>query len=147
MNSFFATSIIAKNENQITRVLKKRQLDNRHYLIMPVNYQNHWYFAVFQEGEIVVFDSMAKSPAQYLQMDIFKNALKFSKFFYGGEYRLVVRPDYPQQNNYSDCGVFMLMGIRDTLRDLQWSYHQGDMKFKRIQIAHEVLKEKLMYNG
>jgi len=58
-----------------------------------------------------------------------------------------VRTDFPQQNNYYDCGVFMLMGIRDILRDKQWSYHQGDIAFKRIQIAYEILEENLIYTS
>lgn len=45
----------------------------------------------------------------------------------------------------SDCGVFMLMGIRDILEDKCWNFHQGDIPFKRIQIAWEVLEEQLIY--
>ncbi len=56
-----------------------------------------------------------------------------------------MRGDYPQQDNYYDCGVFMLMGIRDTLRLKQWSFHQGDIRFKRVQISHEILREKLLF--
>lgn len=51
---------------------------------------------------------------------------------------------YPQQNNGYDCGVFMLMGIRDCLRQREWSFRQGDMRFKRIQLACEVYNEELM---
>ena len=67
---------------------------------------------------------------------IFKHALKFAKMFYGKDCPLSVCEDYSQQDNYYDCGVFMLMGIRDVLRGTRWSCHQGDMRFKRIQIAH-----------
>ena len=81
----------------------------------------------------------------YLEDPIFQGALKFAKMFYESEHQVVVRLDFPQQDNYYDCGIFMLMGIRDILRHKQWSFHQGDMKFKRIQIAYEILVENLTY--
>lgn len=112
---------------------------------MPINNRNHWYFAVFEDGEIVVYDSMRNHEQYYLDNPIFKNAIKFSKLFYQKEYQLVVRSDYPQQDNCYDCGVFLLMGIRDILRKKQWSFHQGDIRFKRVQIAYEVLQETLIY--
>ena len=56
--------------------------------------------------------------------------------------------DYPQQNNGNDCGVFMLMGIRDTLLGRKnWTYLQGDIRFKRIQLANEVLHETIMFGN
>lgn len=65
--------------------------------------------------------------------------------FYEKDVKLSVRKDYPQQDNSNDCGVFMLNGIRDILRKKQWSYHQGDIRYKRIQISYEILEEKLIY--
>jgi sentrin-specific protease 1 len=146
LNSYFATNTLGKTETQIQRVLKKKTLDKSHILIMPINNRNHWYFAIFDEGEIVVHDSMKHDANYYLENPIFKNALKFSKMFYERQYTLVVRDDYPQQDNHYDCGVFMLMGIRDTLRKKQWTFHQGDIRFKRIQIAHEILEENLIFS-
>jgi Ulp1 family protease len=49
---------------------------------MPINNRNHWYFAVFEDGEIVVYDSMRNKEQYYLDNPIFKNAIKFSKMFY-----------------------------------------------------------------
>ena len=66
--------------------------------------------------------------------------------FYEKDYRVATRMDYPQQDNGYDCGVFMLMGIRDILRGNQWSYNQADIRYKRIQTAFEILEEKLMFN-
>jgi Ulp1 family protease len=112
---------------------------------MPVNNRNHWYLSVFEKGELVIYDSMKHAEKYYLDNPIFKNALKFAGWFYEQEYCLTVKQSYPQQENYFDCGIFMLMGIRDILRNMQWSFHQGDMRFKRIMIAHEILSETLMY--
>ena len=145
LNSYFATNTLTKKDDQIQRVVRKKGLDKNHILIMPVNNRNHWYFAVFEKGELAVYDSMKHNENYYMENPIFKNALKFARTFYDKEYQLVVRSDFPQQDNYYDCGVFMLMGIRDILRHKQWSYHQGDINFKRIQIVQEILKETLIY--
>jgi hypothetical protein len=40
----------------------------------------------------------------------------------------------------------MLMGIKDVVREVNWNFMQGDINYKRIQLACEVLTEKLMLN-
>ena len=145
LNSYFATTTLTKTESQIQRMLKKKTLDMSHILVMPINNRNHWYFAVFDSEGIIVFDSIRNKAQYYFDNPIFKNALKFAKMFYQKDYEIFVQMDYPQQDNSYDCGVFMLMGVRDILRKKQWSYHQGDIRFKRIQIAYEILEERLIY--
>lgn len=112
---------------------------------MPINNKNHWYFAIFDGEHIVVYDSMKQKEQSYKDNPIFKNAVKFAKMFYQRDFTVKVCINYPQQNNHYDCGVFMLMGVRDTLRSKQWSYHQADIRFKRVQIASEILKETLIF--
>lgn len=116
LNSFFATTTLNKKENMIERYLKKKGIDRSYVLLMPVNDRNHWYFAKFTPTSITVYDSLKKPAEIYLDNPIFKNALKFGKSLYGEELALEVCQSYPQQNNGFDCGVFMLMGIRDSLR-------------------------------
>jgi hypothetical protein len=42
----------------------------------------------------------------------------------------------------------MLMGIRDTLLGRKsWTFLQGDIRFKRIQLANEVLHESIMFGN
>lgn len=146
LNSYFATTTLTKNENMINRYLKKKAINRTHSLIMPVNHSNHWYFACFDPVALTltVYDSLRKRPEAYLDNAIFKNALKFGRLLYEADLQLLVSEDYPQQNNGFDCGVFMLMGVRDALRGREWSFRQGDMRFKRIQLACEVYNEELM---
>jgi hypothetical protein len=149
LNTYFATTTLPKTENMINRFLKKKGADRTQLLIMPVNNNsNHWIFACFhpQQHTLTVYDSLRRPSEQYLVNPIFKNALKFARWFYEAEFRLVVSEDYPQQNNGHDCGVFMLMGVRDVLRGREWSFKQGDMRFKRVQLGCEVYQEELMLN-
>lgn len=82
---------------------------------MPVIESDHWFFAVFKSNQITIFDSLLTIIRNYKKSSILKNALRFAKTFYSSDFKLNVLCDYPQQNNFFDCGVFMLMGIRDIL--------------------------------
>jgi Ulp1 family protease len=130
----------------ILRYTKKKNITKDSTILMPINNRNHWYFAKFEDNHLVIYDSIRHQPNYYLDNKIFKDALKFGKSVFGEEPALVVSQPYPQQNNQYDCGVFMLLGIRDSLRRKEWSFHQGDMRYKRVQIALEVLNCKLALN-
>lgn len=85
LNTYFATTILSKNENMINRFLKKNAVDKSHFTIMPVNCSNqHWIFACFhpQQRTLTVYDSLRRPAEQYLANSIFKNALKFAQWFY-----------------------------------------------------------------
>jgi sentrin-specific protease 1 len=138
LNSYFATTTMGKTENMILRYLKKKGIDKNCSLIMPVNDRRHWFFAKFEGNTLTVYDSIRKRSDEYFEYSIFKNALKFGKNLYGVDLTIEVSPTYPQQNNGYDCGVFMLLGIRDSLRGREWSFRQGDMRFKRTQLACEI---------
>jgi hypothetical protein len=40
----------------------------------------------------------------------------------------------------------MLMGIKDVVREVDWNFQQGDINYKRIQLACETISERLMVN-
>ena len=64
--------------------------------------------------------------------------------FYGGTHEFEVDESYPQQKNMSDCGMFLLCGIKDIVRSYkEWSFDQDDIWRKRYQVAREFLKQKL----
>jgi Ulp1 family protease len=75
---------------------------------------------------------------------IFINIVKFANWFYNREHHLEVNNNYPKQNNNNDCGMFLLCGIKDTLRNYtQWSFSQKDMRYKRIIFANEIMNEQI----
>jgi len=55
----------------------------------------------------------------------------------------MVEGGYPQQDNCYDCGVFMLLGIRDLLEGKKWTFRQGDIRYKRVQMASEIFNLKI----
>ncbi len=51
--------------------------------------------------------------------------------------------DAPQQKNFSDCGVFVLNGIKYLAFGRNPDFDQGDIFYFRILIAAELLKGSL----
>lgn len=53
--------------------------------------------------------------------------------------------NFPQQKNGYDCGMMMLCGIKDVVRNYnEWSFSQSDICYKRALITHELLENKLL---
>ena len=71
----------------ILRVLKKKNVDKNHLIILPVNYKNHWYFVKIQPHTMTIYDSLSNNQTLtlYLENPIIKNILKFGRNLYEGE--------------------------------------------------------------
>lgn len=53
--------------------------------------------------------------------------------------------NFPQQRNGYDCGMMMLCGIKDLVRDYKdWSFGQGDICYKRTLVTYELMENMLM---
>jgi Ulp1 family protease len=51
---------------------------------------------------------------------------------------------FPQQKNGYDCGMMMLNGIKDVVRDYRnWSFSQNDINYKRVLMTQELLDKKI----
>ncbi len=138
LNSFFAPTTLNKEAKMIDRAIKKKNITKDKSLILPINHDNkHWYFVKIEPNAMVVYDSLvgSKDASWYLKNQIISNIHKFGNRLYEAEMQVSVCSDFPQQFNGVDCGVFMLAGIRDLLRGVQWTFRQGDISFKRVQLA------------
>ena len=73
-------------------------------------------------------------------MEAIKKYQIFANRYFGVDHQLELITDYPQQNNDYDCGVMMLFGMKDVSREYKmWSFSVQDCKYKRFQIAHEII--------
>ena len=87
IGSYFAqTTLQAKQKEKIEKFLKKKKLNNTNAIIMPINSQNHWYFAVFDKDALVIYDSIKHEKNYYLGKNIFKKSIEFAKMFYGKDF-------------------------------------------------------------
>ena len=95
-------------------------------------------------ARVMVFDSLAQSVHIYTENSIFRNLRRLARMLYGDEAEVEVWENYPQQSNCVDCGMFLLMGARDILSGKEWSFQQGDIRFKRVQVALEIYHLTIM---
>jgi hypothetical protein len=70
---------------------------------------------------VKIYDSIPKAVCYYKEAEstseIMTNIVQFANWFYGGNHEIEVEEMYPTQNNQSDCGMFLLCGIKDIVRD------------------------------
>eukprot|EP01130_Rhizamoeba_saxonica_P009627 TRINITY_DN3924_c0_g2_i1.p1 TRINITY_DN3924_c0_g2~~TRINITY_DN3924_c0_g2_i1.p1 ORF type:complete len:472 (+),score=88.22 TRINITY_DN3924_c0_g2_i1:71-1417(+) len=112
--------------NRIKKWTKKKNILNKDFIIMPACKNKHWRLFIIcypfckEKGKILVFDSLnltqkyqVKKPiTSYLKKEY---ADKFDKKNTSERNVLskldVYIPEVPQQNNYYDCGIFVLKYI------------------------------------
>jgi Ulp1 family protease len=113
-------------------------------LVLAVHKVNHWLFVKASRAGLAIYDSMPMGSLQnYFSFPLIAKIAKFSQRYYSStEVERVL--DFPRQNNTFDCGVMMLCGIKDVVRDYRsWSFSQSDIPYKRLLITHELLHKKI----
>jgi sentrin-specific protease 1 len=114
--------------------------------------QNHWVLAViqFRERKIVYFDSLGDSGRIVLSnllnflQDEHMNKKKEPLF--GGEKWILIDSfkECPQQRNYYDCGVFMLIRAQYLATRNAPNYTHKDMPLFRQKICLAILENRIV---
>lgn len=87
---------------------------------------------------------LMRTAAEYINFPIIGKIVKFAQFFYKSQPNVQRITSFPQQRNGHDCGMMMLCGIKDLVRDYRiWSFNQNDMEYKRALITSELLDKKI----
>ena len=119
-------------------------------IFIPINvHNNHWIsIEIDIRSNIVSYcDSFPKSEKD--AMRFFKIVEKFLILLENNsnvankKWKLCVA-DFPQQENMSDCGVFMLKGIHYRALKTQKMFTQTDIPYFRMLITIELIKGKLL---
>ncbi|CAG9331301.1 unnamed protein product [Blepharisma stoltei] len=153
-NSFFyeyISGMHATNDwdvRKLKRILKKQGLDNlftKDFLIFPINLdKNHWVVAQVNNKDkcIEYHDSFGDGSFEKVCETIDEcigvlNREEVNCYKYQS---MIV----PQQDNYYDCGVFMLQTIRCLVEKREFDYSQDQIDFIRKIIVLE-LKNQTLY--
>ncbi|KNC76556.1 hypothetical protein SARC_10951, partial [Sphaeroforma arctica JP610] len=150
-NTHFLSKLQDKGFAGVKRWTRKFNLFEKNYVVVPVHLGNHWCAAVInvKEKRFEYYDSLGgrntavlKTLRDYLQEEHISKTgqpLDFSEW-----------TDYtpgtmcPQQNNCSDCGVFLCQFSEYRSRGADLTFSQADMPYFRRRIVHEILQMKLM---
>lgn len=64
--------------------------------------------------------------------------------YYESRISLWLCPNYPQQSNHCDCGIMLICGVKDLVRNyLTWSFADTDMNYKRALVTSELLNGEI----
>lgn len=161
MNSFFYSRLVSYNRAQqcsvydYTRVRRwTRRFDAFSYdmLIIPINQQNtHWTLGVvnFRDKCVMHLDSLGSGGSAKVRENLMRWVKdeaadkKKGEVFEESEWKMVARPDVPQQGNSDDCGVFTCKFADFLARGWErFSFDQRHMNYFRSRIAHELLMDR-----
>ena len=83
---------------------------------MAIHRLNHWIFVKLSSENLSIYDSMPyEHVKKYLCWDIIKNIANFSEEYHGKTPLIKLIKNFPCQENGYDCGVMMLLGMKDVL--------------------------------
>jgi len=128
-------------------------------LIFPINIDNtHWVFLVchMRLKKLVLCDSDRNSMEKTRSDDIFQTVLEYlrreaidklgltlAELSGDGEWSLDICGDFPQQDDSSSCGVFVIIGIECAALGIEPMVNIGNVDFFRKRIANDFLSARL----
>lgn len=136
--------------NDAVNLMKKLGLQNLKYsvedcecLIVPVHASgNHWALAVLDRRykTIRYYDSLEPGYSTSCWEDeLLRFVVLLWKLESSEDWKIVVVESIPKQNNFHDCGVFMLKYLDDLVFERPFRFCQDDMESIREQISHAIL--------
>lgn len=156
-NTFFyqnlEQSLKSGSFDKVFRITKRAKVNISECtkVLIPLNVNNnHWTFVHVDliNKSIMYHDSMKNSKIATKIMSDIKKYIEGALVNEGQEanQNITMQVDhcYPQQDNYSDCGVFMLKGLDYFSRNLIPNFTAHDMPYFRILITYELIIGKLL---
>ena len=136
-----------------SKVLKKEtwkpndvKLNNDTKVFIPICFKKHWI--------LIVFDNKFKSVCEYNSLKnltdkaIISNCIKFINSTFPSlksinwEIKVQTAPQQ-QDNNLTDCGVFVCLFARYLANDFEFNFNQDNITDFRLQITEEIRKAEL----
>ncbi|XP_051481927.1 sentrin-specific protease 2 isoform X2 [Apus apus] len=151
-STFFYPKLLSGGHKAVGRWTRKVDLFKQDLIIVPIHLRAHWALGVIdvRKKNIKYFDSLGQSGDkicdtlfQYLQEESWvRRHLELTR----SEWTLhSMEPhEIPQQDNGSDCGVFMCKYADYISRDKQINFTQSHMPYFRIRMAWEIIHQQLL---
>ncbi len=94
-----------------------------------------------EESAISIYDSLVSDN---LKFPLISKIIKFAQYYYQSDVEVETVSTFPKQNNGNDCGMMMLCGMKDLVRDYRnWSFSQNDIPYKRALVTQELLENRI----
>lgn len=155
-NTFFMTKLLqgGYNYENVKKWLKRKKVDlfSLRLLLIPMNLNGgHWTLATIDvpNGTITYYDSMGGSEddaLESLKRYVADEHLAHKKRPLPEGYKIRIvntGRNVPQQNNCSDCGVFMCQFMNYLATNDAFNFGQRDMPRLRLKMVLEILNKRL----
>ncbi|XP_009999812.1 PREDICTED: sentrin-specific protease 2, partial [Chaetura pelagica] len=151
-STFFYPKLLSGGHKAVGRWTRKVDLFKQDLIIVPIHLRAHWALGVIdvRKKNIKYLDSLGQSGDkicdtlfQYLQEESWvRRHLELTR----SEWTLhSMEPhEIPQQDNGSDCGVFMCKYADYISRDKQINFTQSHMPYFRMRMAWEIIHQQLL---
>ena len=151
-NSFFYKNIAEKGYDSVSRWGKRAKLEpqtinNMEAIFVPVNSGNHWTLLVIKPATktVAYYDSMNGSGLRAMAAAKAWLAGELKAQYVESQWTFVASAQSPQQDNYSDCGVFTITTAKMlTLNINPLVYGPADIPMQRKRIVMELNGGKLV---
>uniref|UniRef100_A0A7S1NSQ0 Ubiquitin-like protease family profile domain-containing protein n=1 Tax=Eutreptiella gymnastica TaxID=73025 RepID=A0A7S1NSQ0_9EUGL len=150
-DSFFYTQLTSRGYKSVARRTKKVDLFSMEKVIIPVHLSNHWTSAVInlRERRFEFYDSLGSEGRHHLEklqqyIEQEHENKKGTKLDTSDWAFYTPETSVPQQNNFSDCGVFSCKFMNWCSQDMPFSFSQADMPYFRKRFVVELLNAMLL---
>ena len=150
-SSFFYPKIAQYGHHSVEMWTSNVDIFEYELLMIPVFIIDHWSLAVvdFIKKSISYYDSLGKGNIdcllavdKYLKEEFL---IKKSVPLEMTNWNLTNLDNVPQQENGSDCGMFLLKFAEYVSRGEQLSFHQKDMPYFRRRIIWKIMSETIIF--
>ena len=158
MDTLFYTRLetLSSRMDVVSRSLRKVDIFACDMLVIPIHLGQHWCMVVvnFNDMKLRYFDSMAlsskgvwtKNPEVVTRVKAFlESHYRLTKNLRKLDLGISFPTGIPQQENFSDCGVFALKFAEYSSRGAPFTFRQADMPNFRRRMAWELINDTLLY--
>ncbi|KAH9377652.1 hypothetical protein HPB48_000869 [Haemaphysalis longicornis] len=151
-NTFFYPKLAASGYTAVKRWTRSVDLFSFDILLVPLHCTLHWCLAAvdFRKRSIVYYDSLVSKGDKWQYLFQLQDYLgdesqgKKATAMSWDDWTLGIAEDLPQQENTSDCGVFMCQYSECLSRDAPVAFGQQHMPYFRKRMVYEILHKSLL---
>ncbi|XP_033895108.2 uncharacterized protein LOC117423434 isoform X2 [Acipenser ruthenus] len=148
-NSFFHKQLVTRGYEGVKRWTKKVDLFSKSLLLIPIHLEIHWSLITVDmpNQHIQFYDSQGihfRYPVENILRYLLTEAKEKGKPIFQKGWKMIVSKCIPQQNNDSDCGVFVLQYCKCLALGRPFQFSQEDMPKVRKRIYKELCECRLL---
>jgi sentrin-specific protease 1 len=147
-NSFFYTALSKNGVNGVLRWCRNVQIYSFKKIFIPILENSHWMLVVvdLEANNIILYDSFAATHNHILQsINLFlQEKYRALNPAYSISFTLVHAQNLPRQQNYFDCGVYLLKFAQFIFQKRFFKFSDIDMPRYRQKIVLSIIQNKIL---